>query len=369
MQRKRGDGTKISYSRQVWRRFRRHRVGLIGLCVLIILYICAVFAEFIAPNDPYERFGYPYMPPQRIHFRDSEGNFSLHPFVYGIRYVFNPAELQNEYEEDVTARHYLGLFVRAKPYRILGLIPASVRLFGTEDGTPFLPLGTNKLGQCLLSRIIYGARISLTVGLLGILIATVIGIVVGGIAGYFGGMVDNLIQRFIEIVMSLPAVPLWLALAAAIPPSWPQTRVYLFIVSIFGFLSWPPLARVVRGKFLSLREEEFVLAAKAYGASALRIIIHHLLPNFMSYILVNMTLAVPQMIIGETVLSFLGLGLRPPAISWGVLLQEARSFQTFTHYPWLLIPGLFVTLAVLAFNAVGDALRDAVDPYAEQRRA
>jgi len=353
---------ELTHRQLVWRQFRRHRTARVGLVILAILYLMAAFSEFFAPNDPQERIGRSYAPPQRIRLFDVDGGFHLRPFVYGLRGSLDPETFQRVYEVDPELRHPLKLFVRGDEYELWGLIPSNIHLLGTTDGGDLYLFGTDQLGHDLLSQVIYGTRISMTIGLVGVTISLLIGLLVGGISGLYGGVVDDVIQRIIEIILSIPTIPLWLALAAAVPVEWPQERVFFSLVVILSFVSWTSLARVVRGKFLSLRSEDFITAADTFGATSFRVIRTHLIPNFMGYVLVNITVTIPLMILGETALSFLGLGLRPPTISWGVLLQKAQNFKTLAFYPWLLIPGLFVIAAVLTFNIVGDGLRDAVDP-------
>jgi len=271
--------------------------------------------------------------------------------------------LQRIYTTDQSKRVYLNFFVRGSEYRLLGLIKSDIHLFGSADGTPIFLFGTDNLGRDLFSRIMYGSQISLSIGLVGVFISLILGLILGGLSGLLGGWVDSAIQRTIEILMSIPSIPLWMALSAALPPHWPQIRVYFGITVILSVLGWTGIARVVRGKFLALREEDYVLAARTFGASNWRIIVRHLIPSFMSYVIVNVTLSVPGMIMGETALSFLGLGMQAPAVSWGVLLQDAQNIRSVALYPWLLIPGIFVVIVVLAFNFLGDGLRDAADPY------
>jgi peptide/nickel transport system permease protein len=270
--------------------------------------------------------------------------------------------LSRSYTEDSTIKYSVSFFVKGDPYKLWGLFQTRLHLFGTAGGRIFL-FGADMLGRDMFSRILYGSQISLSIGLVGVAISFVMGITLGGISGYFGGKIDLLIQRIIEIIRSIPTLPLWMALSAALPPTWPMTRIYLGIVVILSFLGWTGLARVVRGKFMALREEDFIMAAQLYGASKSRIIFLHMLPSFYSHIIASLSLSIPGMIIGETSLSFIGLGLQAPAISWGVLLKDAQAVSVLANSPWLLIPGLFVIITVLAFNFVGDGLRDAADPY------
>jgi peptide/nickel transport system permease protein len=302
-----------------------------------------------------------------VRFFDADGRFHLQPFVYGAVTTTDPATFRRTYRADTAKPCPIRLLVRGDSYKLWGVLPSTLHFFGVPEGGVIALFGTDQLGRDLFSQVLYGSRISMTIGLVGVFLSLIIGLFVGSVSGLFGGLVDDIIQRFIEIILSIPTIPLWLALAAAVPTSWPQERVFFFLVIILSFVSWTTLARVVRGKFISLRQEDFVMAAGTFGATNAWTIRRHLRPNFMGYILVNVTLTIPAMILGETALSFLGLGLRPPAISWGVLLQKAQSFSAVAFYPWLLIPGIFVVLAVLAFNIVGDGLRDAVDPRAGRK--
>jgi peptide/nickel transport system permease protein len=358
---------EMTHRQLVWRQFRSHRTAQVGLVILAFLYTLAIFSEFISPNDPNRRFGVPYMPPQRIRFVDEEGRFHLRPFVYGVKGALDTTTYRRVYSIDPQQKFPLRLLVRGDSYRLWGMFESDLHLFGTGSEGYYLPFGSDQLGRDLFSQILHGSRISMTIGLVGVFISLLIGLVMGGLSGFYGGIVDDLIQRTIEIILSIPTIPLWMALAAAVPVDWPQQRVFFALVIILSFVSWTTLARVVRGKFLSLRTEDYVTAAATFGASPFRIIRTHLVPNFMGYVLVSITLTIPGMILGETALSFLGLGLRPPMISWGVLLQKAQNFNTLAFHPWLLLPGLFVVLAVLAFNIVGDGLRDAVDPRADRK--
>jgi peptide/nickel transport system permease protein len=344
-------------------KFIRHRVAVAALIIIIIFYLGALFAEFLSPYDPaHHDTDFLFMPPQTIRFID-DSEFQLRPFVYGMTSEMDPNTFKITWELDTSQKYPVGLFVRGDPYKMWGVIESDIHLFGAEAGTMFL-LGTDKMGRDLLSRIIYGGRISLSVGLLGIAISFIIGIIIGGVSGYFGGVVDLIIQRIIEFLRSIPTLPLWMALSVALPPTWSVVQVYFGIVIILSLVGWTGLARVVRGKFMSLREEEYIMAAQLNGANEARVIFKHMLPSFTSHIIASLTLSVPGMILGETALSFIGLGLQAPAISWGVLLKDAQRIIVLANSPWLLTPGLFVIVAILCFNFVGDGLRDAADPYA-----
>ena len=347
----------------MWWKFRKHHLAMAAGMVIVALYVVAVFCEFLAPYTlNHRQVAYAFAPPQRLQFVSDEG-VHLWPFVYGIKGVRHPETLRKFYIEDREQRYAVRLFVRGAPYRFWGLLETDIHLFGVDDGGTLFLLGTDHLGRDLLSRIIYGSRISLTIGLVGVTLSFVFGLVIGVVSGYYGGWIDNLIQRGIEILRSFPSIPLWMALAAALPSSWSPLQIYMGITVVLSFIGWTGLARQVRGKILSLREEDFATAALLAGASRWRIMTRHLLPSFMSHIIVSLTLAVPGMILGETSLSFLGLGLRPPVTSWGVLLKEAQNVQAVAFQPWLLTPVVFVIITVLAFNFVGDGLRDAADPY------
>lgn len=346
----------------MWRKFVRHRLALAAGAVLLLFYLAAAFSEFVATHDILKhRAEFVFAPPQRIRFGDERG-FGLRPFVYDVRREIDRTAFRRVYVEDPETRRYIHFFVRGDPYRLWGLFESDLHLFGTAEGA-FFPFGTDKLGRDLYSRTIYAARISLSIGLIGVFLSFVIGCTMGGISGYYGGTPDMVIQRGIEILISLPTIPLWMALSAALPTSWGTLKTYFAITIILSIFGWAGLARVVRGKLLELRQQDFVTAARVAAAGEGTIVVRHLLPSFMSYLIVSLTLAVPYMILGETALSFLGLGLRPPVVSWGVLLQDAQNVHAVLLHPWLLIPGLFVVVAVLAFNFLGDGLRDAADPY------
>ncbi|MDD9987786.1 MAG: ABC transporter permease [Spirochaetaceae bacterium] len=347
----------------MWWKFRRHRLAIVSGAVLLVLYILAGFCEFIAPYDLTERHRrYVYTPPQRIRlFHDGR---ITRPFVYGLERSVDPETLRKSYSENRSEVYPLRFLIRGHEYRFWDLFPTDVHLFGVDSGGTAFLLGTDRLGRDMLSRIVYGSRISLSIGLIGVTLSLLLGVILGGVSGYYGGTTDNLIQRFIEMLRSFPTIPLWMALSAALPAQWPPLRIYFGITVILSLVGWTGLARVVRGKLLALREEDYAMAARVAGASEGRIIAGHLIPAFMSHIIVTVTLAIPGMILAETALSFLGLGLRPPVTSWGVLLQEAQNVRTVALHPWLLLPVLFVIVTVLAFNFIGDGLRDAADPYA-----
>ena len=352
-----------SQYRLMWRRLTRHRLAIVGGVVLAMLYLIAMFCEFIAPYDPSTKnTALLTAPPQRIHLFGA-GGVSLRPFVYAYTGSEDPITWRKIYQENKEARYPIRWFVRGDEYRFWGLFKTQVHLFGVDDGYVFL-LGTDTLGRDVFSRIMYGTRISLSIGLIGVALSFILGLSIGGVSGYFGGFADAVVQRSIDFLRSLPVLPVWMALAAALPANWPTIRVYFGITVIVSLIGWTGLARVVRSKLLSLRHEDFVMAAVVAGAPSGMIISRHLIPGFLSYVIVSLTLAVPNMILSETALSFLGLGLRPPVVSWGVLLSEAQNLHAIALAPWLLLPGLFIIVAVLAFSFVGDGLRDAADPYA-----
>lgn len=351
----------------MWWKFRKHRVAVFSAVLLIIFYILATFADFISPYDPNEfDAAYKFVPPMTITLIDAEGNFRFQPGVNGLILNRDPETLRITYERDPATWYPVHFFVHGIPYKLLGFIDTDVHLFGLGKDAGNLPIaliGTDRLGRDMLSRILYGARISLSIGLISVFLSLTLGIVLGGVSGYYGGLIDNLIQRIIEFIRSVPTLPLWMALSAALPADWPQEWRYFGITLILSAIGWTGLARQVRGRFLALRTEDFVLAARLSGARDRRIILRHMVPSFTSHIIASLTLSIPGIILAETALSFLGLGLRAPVISWGVLLQEAQNIRTVALAPWLLLPGLGVVIAVLAFNFLGDGLRDAADPF------
>jgi peptide/nickel transport system permease protein len=349
----------------MWWRFRKHKVAVVSGLAVIGFYLVVLGADFLAYADPNASEAQrSLMPPQRVYWLDG-GRFG--PYVHGFTGARDPQTFKRVYRPDPAKKIRLRLFAEGFEYRFLGVIPTTRHLIGAEGGvdagkTIFL-LGTDVQGRDLWSRLMYGTRISLTIGLLGVSASLVLGVVLGGLSGFHGGVVDTVIQRTIEILRSIPTIPLWMGLAAAMPRDWSVLQVYFAITIIISLLGWTELARVVRGRFLAMREEDFVVSARLVGCSQLRTIFVHMVPSFMSHIIAATTLALPAMIISETALSFLGLGLRPPAISWGVLLQQAQNVQTVAISPWLMVPAVPVIVAVMAFNFLGDGLRDAADPY------
>jgi peptide/nickel transport system permease protein len=348
--------------KMMWWRFLRHRLAVVSGVFLLLLYAAILVCEFLAPYGTETRDRKSsFAPPQTVHLFDN-GEF-IGPFVYGFDFKRNEITLKPEYAPNPSKVEKLRFFCLSEKYEFWGLFGGRLHLFCPAENATLHILGTDKLGHDLLSRLIYGARVSLTIGLFGVSLSFLLGIVIGGIAGYYGGWIDNLIQRSIEVLRSLPHLPLWLALAAILPINWSPLLVYFGITIILALLDWTGLARAVRSKLLSLREEEFCVAAQLMGARPSRIIGRHLLPSFMSHLIASATLSIPSMILGETSLSYLGLGLRRPIVSWGVLLNNAQDIDTVVLYPWLMAPAIPVILVVLAFNFLGDGLRDAADPY------
>jgi len=350
----------------MWWRFCKHRLALVGAAVVVLFYLIAIFADFLAYADPNASAAdRGLMPPQPIRFRDeATGEWRAH--VYAISGKRDPLTFRRLYTPDPEQKVHVVFFAEGYEYKLLGLIPSRTHLLGVE-GVPneeaLFILGTDLQGRDLWSRLVLATRISMTIGLCGVAISLVLGILIGGISGYYGGFLDTAIQRVIELITAIPTIPLWMSLAAALPPSWSVVQVYFAVTIIISLVGWTGLARVVRGRFLSLREEEYVMAAKLSGSSQMRIILRHMVPGFLSHLITSVTLNIPGMIISETSLSFLGLGLRPPAISWGVLMQQAQNVQTLALSPWLLAPVVPVFVAILSFNFMGDGLRDAADPY------
>lgn len=349
----------------MWWRFRKHRLAMVSGVIVIGFYLVVLGADFLAYADPDRSEAQrSLMPPQRVYFFDG---WRFAPYVHGFKGARDPNTFKRVYVADPTQKVPVRFFAEGFEYRFLGLIPTTRHLIGVDRGrdasTTIFLLGTDLQGRDLWSRLMYGTRISLTIGLLGVTMSLVLGVVLGGLSGFYGGITDTIIQRTIEILRSIPTIPLWMGLAAALPREWTILQVYFAITIIISLLGWTELARVVRGRFLAMREEDFVVSARLVGCSQLRTIFVHMVPSFMSHIIAATTLALPAMIISETALSFLGLGLRPPAISWGVLLQQAQNVQTVAISPWLMLPAVPVIIAVMAFNFLGDGLRDAADPY------
>jgi peptide/nickel transport system permease protein len=346
----------------MWWQYRKNKLAYVGMFVLAVLYLGAFLAGILSPYGSTERFGGLEMaPPTKIHFRDEEGRLQR-PFIYMLKGRVDMETLRRVFVEDTSEQYPIRFFVESKSHKLLFFIPVKWRLFGAGDA-PLLLFGADHLGRDLFSRTLYGSSISLFIGFASVIFTFAIGISLGGIAGYLGGLADEIIMRTIDFIVSMPQIPLWMSLAAAIPREWTVIKTYFAITLILSIMGWGGLARVVRGKLLSLREEDFVMAARLCGATAARQIFVHLVPNFMSYLLVYITLAIPNSILGETALSFLGLGIQPPAVSWGTLLQDAQNLTVVAQRPWQLIPGIFVVLTVLMFNFIGDGLRDAADPY------
>jgi peptide/nickel transport system permease protein len=355
-----------SYFRLVWRRFRRSRISIVGGLMVGVLFMMAVFADFLSPTALNQiDLQHAHVPPQRIQFfYDAEGNFHLGPFVYNYTYELNPVTFQVNWVEDTSKAYPIHFFVQGSEYKLLGLIPMNLHLYGVEEGGRVHILGTDKLGRDLWGKICQAGRISLSMGVIGTLISIIFGSVLGVASGYFGGWVDNALQRFTEFVAAFPGLPLWMALAALVPKTADSFTVFVIMACIFALLSWTVLAREVRAKVLSLRETDFILAAKEMGASNRRIIFRHLYPNVLSHVIVILTLSIPGVILAESFLSFLGIGIAEPLISWGLMMRNTQDIQTLGQHPWILAPIVFIVCAVLGFNFMGDGLRDAADPYA-----
>ncbi|MDB5368554.1 MAG: binding-protein-dependent transport system inner rane protein [Roseomonas sp.] len=361
---------RISQATQLqltWWRFRRHRLAVISGVVVLLFYLVTVLADFLATSDPHATNARrSFIPPQEIHLFD-DGAFR--PHVFGLTGRRDPRTFRLSYAPDATRKLPITFFAKGYSYRFLGLFETERHLIGVQgrsnDVDGIFPLGTDQLGRDVWSRLMLATRVSLLIGLAGVGLSFVLGVLLGGISGLYGGAVDSVIQRVIEVLHSIPTIPLWMGLAAALPPTWSTVQIYFAITLIISLIGWTDLARVVRGRFMALRGEDFVLAAELAGASQTRIVLRHLLPSFTSHLIASVTLALPAMIISETALSFLGLGLRPPAISWGILLQDAQNVQTLVLAPWLLVVAVPVIVAILAFNFLGDGLRDAADPYGD----
>ncbi|MCI5097480.1 MAG: ABC transporter permease [Rhodobacteraceae bacterium] len=352
----------------IWWRFKRHRAAMVASLLLGLMALAGIFAEFVAPYGPVTRdTSYIEGPPQIPRFCDDNGCSAV-PFVHGTMTKRDPVTLRALSVPDPNVRHYLGLFVKGEEVKVLGFIPTNRHLVGLQDTDQKIHFwGTDDLGRDVFSRTVYATRTSLSIGVIGVLISFVLALVIGGIAGYFSGIIDNVIQRVTEVIRVVPIIPLYMGLAAAMPKEWSTTQVYFAMTLILGLFGWPTLARRIRSQLLSIRYEDYVVAARLAGAGAKRIIGQHMLPSFTSFIIVDLVISFPYMILSETALSFVGLGLRPPSVSWGVLLQQAQSVRAIEQTPWLFIPAVFVVVAVLAFTVIGDGLRDAADPYAEAK--
>lgn len=343
-------------------RFRKNTAAMVSLVVMALFLILIVFPEFIIPYKPTRQFiGYNYAPPRPIRFAGESG---LQPTVYSYEQKVDLETFKKEWTEDTTRPNRIRFLVPGYEYKLLGLFPSRLHLFGLEDdAVPFFLYGSDNLGRCIFSRTIHATRISISIALMGVLITVVISIGLGGTSGYFGGVFDHIVQRISELFITIPKLPLWMVLAAAVPRDWDIIKTYLAIVVIASLTNWPAATRGIRSKLISIRNEDYIKAAISYGAKDGRLIFKYLIPNFVSYIIVVITLGIPAMILMETALSFLGIGLRPPAVSWGVLLEQAQNFQDVILHPWLLVPGIHLVIAILMFNFIGDGLRDAANPF------
>ncbi|NED94269.1 ABC transporter permease [Phytoactinopolyspora alkaliphila] len=361
-----GDDQRIAVASQwklVWWGFKRHRLAVICGIITLFIYLVAMFAPFLAPyNAGTHNSEYTYAPPQRLHLFD-DGSFS--PHVNGYTLEQDPETLALTFELDENTKVPVGFLVRGDEYKLFGLITWDRHLIGPkgDNGTPMYLLGADSNGRDMLSRIIHGTTISMSIGLVGVFLSLLLGVVLGGVSGYFGGKIDNAIQRLIEFIIAIPTIPLWMALFAAVPANWGQVQRYLALTVVISLVGWVGMAREVRGKFFAVKGDEYVTAAIADGASQGRVMFRHMLPSFTSHIIANLSLSIPTIILAETALSFIGLGLQTPTVSWGVLLQEAQNIRAVSTAPWILLPGVAVVITVLAMNFFGDGLRDAADPY------
>jgi len=354
-----------SYFQLVWRRFRRSPVSIVGALMVLMLLILAVFADFFSPTSISEiDLHSAFIPPQKIHFIDADGRFHLRPFVYNYTYTVDPRTFKVNWVEDTSKRYEIQFLVRGSEYELLGLVRSDLHLYGVEEGGTIYLLGTDRLGRDLWGKACEAGRISLSMSLFGTIISVALGSVLGIASGYYGGWVDNVLQRFTEFVAAFPSLPLWMALAAIVPKTADSFTIFVIMSCIFALLSWTTLAREVRGKVLSLRETDFILAAREMGASDARIIFRHLFPNTLSHVIVILTLTVPGVILAESFLSFLGIGITEPLISWGLMMRNTQNIQTLGQNPWIMAPIAFIVPGVLGFNFLGDGLRDAADPYA-----
>ncbi|MEA3336255.1 MAG: ABC transporter permease [Chloroflexota bacterium] len=357
-----------SYMQLVWRRFRRSKVAIIGALMVIMLIVLAIFSDFFSPTDPGKLVMVDsYIPPQRVHFFDEQGKFHLRPFTYLQQLELAPETFEPIWSEDTSQKYFLRFLVESWQYKILGIIPSRLHLYDVEEGGTIFLLGTDKFGRDLFGRSCEAGRISLSLSLFATFITVALGSFIGVYSGYHGGTIDNLLQRFIEFMQSFPQLALWMALAAIIPPTWGPLQVFMVMAMIFALLGWTQLARQVRGQIMAFRETDFIMAAKEMGASDNRIIFKHLFPNSLSHVIVVLTLTVPSIILAEAFLSFLGIGIQEPLVSWGFLMKEANSLQTLGSHTWILSPVIFIIVAVLGFNFLGDGLRDAADPYSTAR--
>jgi len=353
-----------SYFQLVWRRFRKSKPAIVGGIMIIGLAILAIFSDFFSPYDPLElNMSGSFTPPQKIHFFDVNGKFHFRPFVHNVDIELKEITYEPIWTEDTSVAYPLKFFVRSWEYKLLGIVPMDLHLFGVHEDVTVYILGTDKFGRDLWGRTCLAGRISLSLSLFGTFISVAVGSVLGVVSGYYAGSIDMFLQRFIEFVQSFPQLPLWMALAAIIPPTWPPLRIFVIMGFIFALLGWTSLARQVRGQVMAFRETDFILAAKEMGASDSRIIFKHLYPNSLSHIIVVLTLTVPSIILAEAFLSFLGIGIQAPLVSWGTLMHDAQNLQTLGSHLWIMTPVIFIVTAVLGFNFLGDGLRDAADPY------